>query len=269
MRTIPAPAASSSRTNATRRLRLAAREGPGAGHPDAGRRGDLVAERLRGLEPGGVPGRAEDGDPGAREGIGDAGREGRLGADDDELGGHRPGGGDDRRGIERIDAGQRPDAWLGGHRRAPGRHDDLVDAGLRGELPGEGVLAAAAADDEDPGRHDEARGAHDRAIPPRWRIGRQARSIVWVRSGPTETRTIGTPASSSRARHVAAGVLGQVGQRTDVVDGRVPAREVLVDRGRAARSPRRSTASDRPAGRRRRRRRPAGWSGCPPGCRAC
>ena len=33
----------------------------------------------------------------------------------------------------------------------------------------------------------------------RWRIGRQARSIVWVRSGPTETSTIGTPASSSSA----------------------------------------------------------------------
>ena len=33
----------------------------------------------------------------------------------------------------------------------------------------------------------------------RWRIGRQARSMVWVRSGPTETNTIGTPACSSSA----------------------------------------------------------------------
>jgi hypothetical protein len=36
-------------------------------------------------------------------------------------------------------------------------------------------------------------------IPGRLRIGRQARSIVWVRSGPTDTRTIGTPACDSMA----------------------------------------------------------------------
>ncbi len=36
-------------------------------------------------------------------------------------------------------------------------------------------------------------------MPGRLRIGRQARSIVWVRSGPTDTSTIGTPACSSMA----------------------------------------------------------------------
>ena len=36
-------------------------------------------------------------------------------------------------------------------------------------------------------------------IPGRRRMGRKARSMVWVRSGPTETSTIGTPACSSIA----------------------------------------------------------------------
>ena len=38
-----------------------------------------------------------------------------------------------------------------------------------------------------------------RSVVGRWRLGRHARSIVWVRSGPTETNTIGTPACSSSA----------------------------------------------------------------------
>ena len=83
-------------------------------------------------------------------------------------------------------------------RVAAGRDEDRVDAGLAGELPGEGVLAAAAPDDEDARRHHERRRAHA-GIPGRRRIGRQARSMVWVRSGPTETSTIGTPACSSMA----------------------------------------------------------------------
>ena len=65
------------------------------------------------------------------------------------------------------------------------------------------------------------------------RIGRQARSIVCVRSGPTETSTIGTPARSSSGADVAPGVLGQVGERPDVVDRLGPAIEPLVDRRRA------------------------------------
>ena len=102
--------------------------------------------------------------------------------------------------VERIDVRQAADPWLASRCAAlPGRDDDLVDAGLAGELPGEGVLAAAAADDEDAGRHDQRRARAHAGIPARWRIGRQARSIVWVRSGPTETSTIGTPACSSMA----------------------------------------------------------------------
>ena len=77
----------------------------------------------------------------------------------------------------------------------PGATTTSLTPGSAGQLPGERVLAAAAADDEDPGRHDQAHAGS----PGRWRIGRQARSIVWVRSGPTETSTIGTPACSSMA----------------------------------------------------------------------
>ena len=49
------------------------------------------------------------------------------------------------RRIERVHAGQRPDPGSAADRRAAGGHDDLVHAGLAGELPGQRVLAAAAA----------------------------------------------------------------------------------------------------------------------------
>ena len=75
--------------------------------------------------------------------------------------------------------------------------DHLVDARLGGQLPGQGVLAAARPDDEHPRRHHEV-GTHE-STAGRVRIGRQARSIVWVRSGPTDTSTIGTRACSSMA----------------------------------------------------------------------
>ena len=84
----------------------------------------------------------------------------------------------------------------------PGATSDLVHAGLAAQLPGERVLAAAAADDEDAGGHHEGHRGHisDQAVAAgRCRFGRHARSMVWVRSGPTETNTIGTPAWSSSA----------------------------------------------------------------------
>ena len=99
-------------------------------------------------------------------------------------------------GVERIEVGCDPRARFGRDRVAAGRHDDEVDPGLGSELPGDGMLAAAATDDEDAGRH------HRQAHPGTtgwWRIGRQARSMVWVRSGPTDSSTIGTPACSSIA----------------------------------------------------------------------
>ena len=102
---------------------------------------------------------------------------------------------DDRAEVHR---GRRPTRRTRGSsamRVAARRDDHLVDARLAGQLPGQRVLAAATADDHDPGRHHEAHAGR----PGRLRIGRQARSIVWVRSGPTETRTIGTPACASIA----------------------------------------------------------------------
>ena len=182
---------------ARRRVRLGERPAPG--HRDARRLGDLPAERLRALDPGRGGARAEDREPGVRERVGDAGGQRRLRPDDDELGGEPPGDRDDRRTVERID-GLAADPRL---RRDPvgsGRDEDLVDARLGGELPGQRVLAAAAADDQDPGRLDQARQRRSCARHRgRWRIGRQARSIVCVRSGPTETSTIGAPACSSSA----------------------------------------------------------------------
>ena len=63
------------------------------------------------------------------------------------------------------------------------------------------MLAPATAEDEDAGGHGErhAGSSAQAGVVGRWRIGRQARSIVCVRSGPTETNTIGTPACSSSA----------------------------------------------------------------------
>ena len=172
------------------------------------------------------------------EGIGDTGRQRGLGPDDDELDGLALGDLDDPGWVEWVGARDATHPRLERDRLAAGRHDDLVDARLGGQLPGQGVLAATAPDDEDPGRHDQAH----TGVPDRLRIGRQARSMVWVRSGPTETSTIGTPAWRLDRRQVAPGVLGQVRERADVVDRLLPAVERLVDRphareGRPARWP--------------------------------
>ena len=153
------------------------------------------------LDPRRGRGRAEDGDPGGDERVGDAGRQRRLRPDDDELDRAVAGGRDDRRAGR---AGRRRRSATRGSAAIasrPGATTTSFDARLGGELPGERVLAAAAADDEDPRRHDAGhrRIAQRRDRRLRWRIGRQARSIVWVRSGPTETSTIGTPACSSSA----------------------------------------------------------------------
>ncbi len=119
--------------------------------------------------------------------------------------------------------------WTSGRQRTrgsvpiaapPGATNTWLTPGSPRQLPGQRVLASAAPDDQDPGRHD--REAHPRAAPgpraprdlPRCAVavparvrapsgggasgGRPARSSG-VRSGPTETSTIGTPAASSSA----------------------------------------------------------------------
>ena len=103
---------------------------------------------------------------------------------------------DDRRRIERVDAGDAADARLARDRVAAGGDDDLVHAGLGGQLPGERVLAPAAADDQDPGRGD--RGSRRQAPAGGASGARPARSSASA-PGPTDTRTIGTPACSSSA----------------------------------------------------------------------
>ena len=112
----------------------------------------------------------------------------------------RPGQRHDGGGVQRVH-GDAAHARLLRDPRAPGRHDHLVDAGLAGQLPRERVLATAAAEDQDAGGHGgrHAGSSAQAGVVGRCRIGRQARSIVWVRSGPTETNTIGTPACSSSA----------------------------------------------------------------------
>ena len=190
--TQPAPPAARSVAKAIGRLGFG--EDAGVGHPDAGRGGDVVAERLAGFDARGVARRPEDREPGLAQRIGDAGGQRRLGPDDDQLDRVGSRHGDDRRAVERIHR-HAADARLGRDPGTPRRDDDLVDARLRGELPGERVFAPATADHQDPGRHDQGHAT----IPGRLRIGRQARSIVWVRSGPTDTSTIGTPACDSMA----------------------------------------------------------------------
>ena len=76
----------------------------GAGHPDARRGRDLVAERLAALDPRGRLARPEDRDARRAERIGHAGRERRLGPDDHELDRLATGERHDRGSVERIDA---------------------------------------------------------------------------------------------------------------------------------------------------------------------
>ena len=178
--------------------------GPGVGHAHPGSLGHLVTERLGALDPGGRGGRPERRHAGRPQRVGQAVREGLLGSDDRELDRVRAGDFDDRgvvggRDLDALDPRQLAD------RVAARRHDHEVDPGLVGQLPGQGVLTAAATDDEDPGRHHGRAHAGAPVARPapvsagERRIGRQARSMVCVRSGPTETSTIGTPAWSSSA----------------------------------------------------------------------
>ena len=113
-----------------------------------------------------------------------------------------PGERDDRGRIERIDAGD-PDVRLG--RRSPA----LPGATSTSFTPGSRPSFQASACSRPPPPTTRMRvgitrviGAtsRDQAVAAgRWRFGRHARSMVWVRSGPTETNTIGTPAWSSSA----------------------------------------------------------------------
>ncbi len=181
---------------------LPAAERPRPGHAHAGSLRHLVAERLGRLHPGGslrrartpaIPAAASASDtpaPSGASGPTTTRSTASACASPTTAGGSS--------GLTGVAA----DARLLADPRAAGRHEHLPDARLVRELPGERVLAAAPTEDEDAGRDGEGHAASfDRQAGRvgRCRIGRQARSMVWVRSGPTETNTIGTPAWSSSA----------------------------------------------------------------------
>ena len=172
-------------------------ERPSLGNADPRRRRDIPAERLARFDPSCRLGGPERGHARSAERVGDPGRQRRLRPDHRELDGLAARQLDEGRAIERVDAWRDPDARLACYPGTARCDDHLVDARFGGQLPGQGVFAAADTHDEHPRRHHEAR-AHE-STAGRVRIGRQARSIVWVRSGPTDTRTMGTRACSSMA----------------------------------------------------------------------
>ena len=185
--------------------------------------------------------------PASRERVGEPGGQRRLGADHDELDRERARASDDGAASSGVEsAATTGRAGSSADPVAARRDDDLVDARLGGELPGERVLAAAAADDRGSGSA--------------WRSGVMRGRLARRRIGPPGPLDRLGPLRPDRDEddrhagvllergHVAAGVLGQVGERPDVVDRLGPARELLVDRRRARQRRAAATASlDPPA----------------------
>src|SRR5207237_7653321 len=107
---------------------------------------ELFRERLRALEPRGGGGRAEDAETRGREPVDEPERQRQLRADDGEV--------DLLLRCEALETLQivDPDRHalrLLGDPRVPGRAPERIDSGTLPQLPHEGVLAPAAADDED------------------------------------------------------------------------------------------------------------------------
>ena len=243
------------------------RERLAAGHPDArGRR------RPRGRTPcssrsARPPRTARRPRSRRRQRIGDAGRERRLGADDDELGRRPSGDRHDRAGIERVDARDAADARLERDRVAPGRDDHLVDARLarRASRP-----ARAR------GRRRRRRGSGSATMR---RSCRQPGSVAHRPPGPLDRLGPLRPDRHEDDRH--AGVLldaprrsaarSRAGRRATGRRGSARTSPGTPRRSGVARdsaAPTRRPASRR-AARRSRRRRTAGSSRCRTGCRAC
>ena len=214
------------------------------------------------------PVRAEDGDPGRAQRVGDARAERRLRSDDDQLRRVRPRQRDDRRRVERVD-GRDAHVRLAGDRRAAGRDQDLVDARLAAELPGEGVLATAAAEHEHPGRHDERHATLAHAGRRPWRSGPPRALDRLGPLGPDrdEHDRDARRAPRARTRSAARSRAGRPGcgrRGSAAPSPRSPRRSARRARARC-----RSTARRRRAGRRSRRRRTGGSSRRRTGCRAC
>ena len=124
--------------------------GVGEGLARGGRRAaggaDLLGEGLGAFEPRRLAARAEGGDAGGAQDVGDALGERRLGADHHEVDGVLAHEGEDLVAVEDVegDAGR----LLGDAGVAGGAPEPVALRVLR-EGPGQGVLAAAAAEDED------------------------------------------------------------------------------------------------------------------------
>ena len=136
-------------------------------------------------------GRAEHRDPRVAERVGDPGDQRRLRPDDDqvdpELG--RASVGD---GVAGSSGSTACSVATAADARVAGGGMHLGDRGVAGERPGQGVLAAAGADDEDLHGRDPHRRASSRQI-------RSWTTTVCVAPGPTPTAEIRAPDISSSA----------------------------------------------------------------------
>ena len=184
------------------RVRVRARgrerfERPAFGHPDAGGTGDLAAERLArsrcGRPPPSVRTSAHRLQAARRRRRPPAAPRGRSPQ------ARPPRAGRARRAQHRRadrSRGRRGPAAPSRSRRCPAQRSPRSHR-VRRPASRRARARVRRRRPRGPGRHHEAT-AHA-TIPGRFRIGRQARSIVWVRSGPTDTSTIGTRAYSSIA----------------------------------------------------------------------
>ena len=113
---------------------------------DAGRGHDVLGERLRPLDPGGVGGRAEAGDPGRADGVGDTEHQRHLGADDDQVGAATS-----RASATTASPDATSTAWVSamlGDPGVAGGTEQLGDRRVSREGQEQGVFTGSGTDDE-------------------------------------------------------------------------------------------------------------------------
>ncbi len=168
--------------------RLWVGEPSAVGHRYADRLGQSPAEGLAGFQSGCRLRRPEHQRAGRRQPVHHARRQRRLGPNNNEVRRYHV-----DHALQPVEIADRH-GWVNGchvgHAWVAGRNVDLADAGIAGQPPGKGMLACAAAKDQD-AAHSHATTCA-RTLPAR-------RVMVCVRSGPMLTSVIGTPARSSSA----------------------------------------------------------------------
>jgi hypothetical protein len=115
------------------------------GGRDTGGRHHLLGERLGALEPSRLGRRAEGRDPARADRVGDAGDQGRLGPDDDQVHAEPLGKIGYRGAVHRIHGMTLGDRR---HARVAGGGVDGGDGGVLCQRAGQGVLPASGADDQ-------------------------------------------------------------------------------------------------------------------------